>query len=312
MFHFKRVRIAACGVLALLGLAVFAALYVVTELGAAGAGTFSGPRRINAASDVPGSTHSPAAHATASTRRSTAYPGTLGVSNSQAYGSSNSEQIVGESNLPRELAANAASNHGGATNDSGISGDADSEALDITNYGQLVGQSSTAGNVANRAGLSTNGSIKGPGTPGGTESLAHGINDPGQIARFGAVTGDGAMPGADPGTESLGARVGNPEQIVGYSVDGGASSPTLWVSDSVLDLNTLLDYKGSGLPLTAAWAANDLGQIAGSGINPIRERHAFLSTATIPIPSTVTLISFGLFVFWIIRRGNTARQPYTV
>jgi probable HAF family extracellular repeat protein len=127
------------------------------------------------------------------------------------------------------------------------------------------------------------------GTFGGT------FGDPASINDAGAVTGHAANPDnsvhgffwkegvlTDIGTVdgddcSAGFSINSANQIVGqsFACDGSVSHAFVWENGKMVDLNSLVSH-GSDIQLLVAGSINNRGQIAGVGVLPNGDRHAFL------------------------------------
>jgi probable HAF family extracellular repeat protein len=186
--------------------------------------------------------------------------GTLGGSNSWAYGINASGQVVGMSDTRTRAQQAFLYSNGTMTNLGSLSGEnGGSSASGINASGQIVGASST-NNGYGHAFLYSDGTMTDLGTlPGGTQSYANGINASGQV--------------------------------VGESMINGWDHPFLYSNGTMTDLNTLI-APTSGWYLEEATAINDLGQIVGFGYNSQGQTHAFLLT-TVPEPSSFVLLGIG-------------------
>lgn len=186
---------------------------------------------------------------------------------------------------------------GGSLTDLGTLGGSDSYAFGTNAAGQIVGLSWLAGDQQTRATLWQGSPIqrRDLGTIGGTRSIAYAINDMNQAAgasqnaagnwravRFeldasGAVLARvdlGVLPSgsAAPGA-SMARALNNAGVCVGVS--GGAAF--VHHGDQMQDLNELIAPAGA-TRLTGAWAINDAGVIAASGLGALGEERAFVLT----------------------------------
>jgi probable HAF family extracellular repeat protein len=173
----------------------------------------------------------------------------------------------------------------------------------INNRGQVAGQSYLAGNIIAHAFLwDKNGhpQMKDLGTLGGDNAAALWVDDAGDVVGYadlpsnppsctglscqhhsflwkhGVMTDLGTI-GTDPCSRAL--SVNSRRQVVGFTAAVCGGPPThrfLWQDDGpALDLNTLVPA-GSNLSLVEPIYINDRGEIAGDGVLPNGEVHAFL------------------------------------
>jgi probable HAF family extracellular repeat protein len=156
----------------------------------------------------------------------------------------------------------------------------------LNNRGQVVGASNLAGDMTFHPFLWTKpGPMQDLGTLGGDNGAASGINDAGEVVGYadlpgnqvhhaflwknGVMTDLGTLAGD---TFSFVSAINSQGQAVGESCfqDCGTHLQThavLWENASIIDLNSRIP-PNSGLTLTAAFAVNDPGEIAGVGIPP--------------------------------------------
>jgi probable HAF family extracellular repeat protein len=219
--------------------------------------------------------------------------GTLGGSNSDAFGINNTGQVVGGSYTINgtyhafRTAPNSAINP--ATDDLGTLGGESSYSYGINNFGQVVGIANTIDGYFHAFRTAPNSAINPAtddlGTLGGDWSHAYEINNSGQVVGSASTTNgpyhafrttpNGPI---NPATDDLGTLGGdlstafginNAGQVVGYSHTTSNSAAHAFVCNStgpMLDLNNLIDTS-SGWTLQIANAINSKGQIVGYGIN---------------------------------------------
>ena len=157
------------------------------------------------------------------------------------------------------------------------------------NRGQLIGNASFADETTSHPFLWSKGEFIDLGTFGGTFGDAVSIND------AGAITGNAATPDSarhgflwkkgvltDIGTVdgddcSAGFSINSANQIVGqsFACDGSVSRAFLWENGKIVDLNGVISH-GSDLQLLVAVSINNRGEIAGFGVLPNGNEHAFL------------------------------------
>lgn len=195
--------------------------------------------------------------------------GTLGGTNSTAFGINDSGQVAGVSDT---IAGFAGYDHAflysnGRMQDLGTLGGDYSTASAINDRGQVVGLAVTA-DGSYHVFLYSNGAMQDLNTLSGVTGVPYGLNNNGQI--------------------------------VGYADNANGQSYAFLYSEGVeVDLNSLMD-PSLGVSLTDAHAINDLGQIAVDGIVDGRT-NAFLLTP-VPEPSTWALLgSSGLLLLGLLR-----------
>jgi probable HAF family extracellular repeat protein len=194
-------------------------------------------------------------------------------------------------------------------------GGSSNAASDIDNFGAVVGWSTTAEGDAH-AFFADYGVIAGGGVPfdlgtlGGRNSYANGMNDSGQVVGISetaqgdphaflfSFSGGGMIDLGTLGAASGAQDINNAGQVVGAS--GG--SAFLYSGGAMIDLNTLL-IADTTLHLDLASDINEAGQIVGMGHTPDSRVYGFLLTpAAVPEPSSVLLLSLGLFSLLGCRR----------
>jgi probable HAF family extracellular repeat protein len=182
-----------------------------------------------------------------------------------------------------------------------------SQANSVNNNRQVVGTSLSTNNTWH-AFLYENGNMKDLGAlPGCTFSSAYDINSYGQIVgdsgnvdsstwSHGFIYDNGEMIdlGMIPGFtwETVPHSINDLGQVVGYCVrpSDNVFHAFLYKDGTILDLNDMIDAD-SGWVLDQAGGINNSGWIAGVGINPAGQRHAFLLT---PVPEPSTLVLLGI------------------
>ena len=227
--------------------------------------------------------------------------GTLGGSNSFAYGINDMAHVVGRSDT--SSSQQHAFLYRNDMADLGTLGGVTSEARRINRYDQVVGTAQNASGQ-DRAflwspgamdGVPTNPQMKDLGDLGGGWSRAYGMNDQGgvvgssaygtQIRAFAWDTSGGMRDlGTLGGNSSVAYGTNNLGQIVGSAnASNGQDHAFIWNSGVMRDLNYYIP-ETSGWTLTAATGINDSGQICGYGTGP-GGYHPFLLT---PAPPPVT------------------------
>jgi probable HAF family extracellular repeat protein len=286
-----------------------AAQYAITDLGVLPGYTSSYARGMNDRGEVVGYSYSNSGmpHAFLYSHGTIADLGTLGGTISDAYGINAGGQVAGWSTDSHGAFSGFVYSNGTMTKLGSLGGAVSSNAYGINNNGQVVGDA-YPGNYEHAA-LFSNGTISDLGTlPGGTYSMAMAINAGGQIVgdstngsywhaflySGGKMTDLGTFPG---GVYSHGYGINDAGQVVGQSrlEDTGDWHAFLYSGGVMTDLNQLT--AGSGWDLQSAMAMNNVGQIAGSGLNPAGQPHAFLLTP-VPEPSSIVLLcvaAVGLF-----------------
>lgn len=201
--------------------------------------------------------------------------GTLGGSNSLAYGINDFGQPVGTS-YHAGNASYSATYWNGIANNLGAVGGANGVAYGINNYGEAVGYSMTTGNMAQRATLWSNGTAIDLGTIGGTYSEARSINSSGKIVGYSLTMGDANTHatiwsngtatdlGTLGGSSSQAYDINDFGQVVGYGQIAVGSNTTqfpghatLWTNGVASDLGTL------GGTISLASAINNAGVVVG-------------------------------------------------
>ena len=211
--------------------------------------------------------------------------GTLGGTDSVAYGVNPNGRIVGSSYTPTGE-THAFLYDGGVITDLGtLMGGSGSEAYAIDAQGRIAGVSFVSPDMDKyHAFLYADGTMTDLGTLGGDSSTANGINDNGQVvggshissgATHAFLHAGGAMTdlGTLGGTSSYATAINNAGQIAGWSdTASGESHAFLYSGGRMRDLGTL---GGNG---SLANAINSKGQVAGWFSLPSGVTHAFTYT----------------------------------
>ena len=178
-------------------------------------------------------------------------------------------------------------------------GDVVSGAVAINDFGQVVGASGNCAPVSPAIGahavLWQNGSVISLGSLGGAFSnVAYDINNRSQVVGLSDLPGDttahaffwengkmtdlGTLPGD---SFSVAFAINIKGQVVGQSCDqNGNCRAFIWHDGVMTDLNALVS-KSSSLYLYVANDINDLGEIVGQAVDPVRgTAPAFLATPT--------------------------------
>jgi probable HAF family extracellular repeat protein len=162
----------------------------------------------------------------------------------------------------------------------------------LNNRGQVVGQMNIEGDLAAHPFLWDRGLLEDLGTFGGSLGEGNWLNDAGDVVGWASYPGDQVLHAAlwkkgvmtDLGTVggdvwSFAFAINSEGQIVGGS---GAqfqfpplSHAFLWENGHMIDLNTFVP-RGSALQLAYAATINDHGEIAGNGVLPNGDMHAFV------------------------------------
>jgi probable HAF family extracellular repeat protein len=158
----------------------------------------------------------------------------------------------------------------------------------LNNRGKVVGLSNLAGNLTYHPFLWSRGVLTDLGTLGGNNGHATWLNDAGDVVggadlpgsqvhdaflwKHGVMTDLGNL-----GQTSFAHAINSEGQVVGHSkINDGTFRAFLWEGGGpMIDLNTLIP-PGSSLTLTDAIYVNDRGEIAGNGLLPNGDGHAYL------------------------------------
>jgi probable HAF family extracellular repeat protein len=236
--------------------------------------------------------------------------GTLGGADSVALLVNEAGQVVGESflndtpsaycaNLNLPLSSGAFLWDGGKMTNLGSFGGTCTFASDLNNQGLVVGISTLVGDQFQHAFLWQHGLFRElHNTLGGNNAAALAINNSGDVIGWASLATDQVIRASlwknngmvDLGTLegdpcSLGFSVNATGQVVGISgfqqdLAGCNSGQTirafLWEDGSMVDLNALIP-PDSSLYLQSPETINDLGEIAGVGLDSNGNQHAFLA-----------------------------------
>ena len=240
--------------------------------------------------------------------------GTLSGSNSVAYGINAHNQVVG-------FAGGDMTHHGSAfLYETGpmidldtFPGGATSSARGINAAGNIVGDAQPNGFFPH-AFLWTAGTFHDLGTLGGGGSTANAINDDGLVVGSSALAGDSGAHGflyngaslVDLGTlggpDSNAFSINAGGDIVGQSeTASGEARGFLYTTDTMLDINALLENPSTGWTVTEARAINDAGWIVGAARTQTGNQHAVL-LVPVPEPASVAGTLFSLSSMIIGRR----------
>jgi probable HAF family extracellular repeat protein len=229
--------------------------------------------------------------------------GTLGGPDAMANLVNESGQIVGESytsstpspycaeNLGLSLTTGAFLWQDGKMFNLGGFGGTCTFASDLNSRGQVVGTSTLTGDLAQHPFLWDRTAFTDLGTFGGTQGSANAINDAGEAVGWAAYPGDLVLHASrrkngrmtDLGTIngdplSFAFTINGKGEVAGSSVNSDFSQfrAFLWHDGGpMVDLNTLIPGD-SALYLTVPETINERGEIAGIGLDPNGNQHAFL------------------------------------
>lgn len=107
--------------------------------------------------------------------------GSLGGTDTYAYGLNDANVVIGQSKLAGDSAGHAFLYANGAMRDLGTLGGTNSHALGINNQGVVVGTSDTAGGATRAFVYTENGGMRDIGTLGGASSEAYDVSETGEI-----------------------------------------------------------------------------------------------------------------------------------
>jgi probable HAF family extracellular repeat protein len=210
----------------------------------------------------------------------------------------------------KNINAHAVLYSGGSATDLGTLGGTVSTAIGINNSGMVVGESEiTFLSSVTHAFLYVNGQMTDLGSLGGTFCSAGGISPDGTM-----ITGSGwtvpFQPGGpntrhaflysngvmhDLGTfggrnSGAGSNPNSQRQFVGYAdVVGDIDHAFLYSNGTMSDLNSMVDGSAAGWTLSDTTGINDFGWIAGYGMTPGGQTHAFVLTP-LPEPSGAGIV----------------------
>jgi probable HAF family extracellular repeat protein len=198
--------------------------------------------------------------------------GTLGGTNSEAYGINDSGSVVGYSYLAGDSTYHAFVDNGTTMTDLGSLG-GDSEARGISNSGLIVGGTYLPGNMVltgntgGQAFVSNGTTMQSIGTPGGSSSFAIAVSGSGLVAGYGELAGNTVSTAflyngttmTDIGGNNSGAHgVNNSGLVVGtVSPSATVEHAASFKGTTITDLGTL------GGTNSEALAVNDNGMIVG-------------------------------------------------
>ena len=274
-------------------------------------GTLGGPSTVARAINVRGTSagqsqvSSGAYHAfVAGFRSQLTDIGTLGGSESWAYGINDSDVVVGGSGVTGDTGVkkafiyrNGAISPLGAT----LGGEA-SFAFDINNNDQVVGYADLPGTPgSSRAFLFANGATVNLGSLGG-RSVAYAIND------AGVVVGDSALSGSSPlhafrwesgvmrdlgtlgGANSSAAAISDTTgTVAGWAENAqGQKHAVIWRDGAIIDLNTLI-LQGTGWELVAATGIGFDDAVIGYGRRADGLLHGFMLTPPFDVELSLSI-----------------------
>ncbi len=229
--------------------------------------------------------------------------GTLGGGESQAYGINASGQITGFAQTSKNEHAFVFSAETMTDIGANLNGTPNSFGYSINSFGQVAGTAYNSGYSTSHAFFYDGATATDLGTFGAQSANALALNDQAQITGyvtsaggfeqvFRYANGTAVMLGTMGGQYSYGLAINNGNVIVGGSfVDPGDTIYHAFIapSNSLVDLNGMMDASGAGWTLVEARAINDSGQIAGIGLYN-GARHAFLLSPVAPEPPLIKAV----------------------
>jgi len=268
--------------------------YTVTDLGSlnpGGAVDVSFANGINRFGHVVGSSYTPLGlHAYLwTTSQGMQDLGTLGGSNSVAYGINDSGTVVGQADLANGDVHAFSWTRSGGMQDLGTLGGHESAAFGINDAGEIVGESYPANGVASHAFLwSKEQGMQDLGTLGGNTAEALAINNAGEIVGFSSIAGSGYIHAfvwsKSKGMQDLGTiksfdpsyayGINDIGRVVGYAGTTEAFTYTygfLWTADKGLKPLGFLD----GGTQSFVFGINFFGEAVGSFNSSLGSSYAF-------------------------------------
>lgn len=239
--------------------------------------------------------------------------GTLGGSDSFAYGINTTGQIVGGSYLAGNGAEHAFLSLGKGLQDLGTLGGSNSEARGVNALDAVTGYADIAGDTGYSAFVYADGTMRKLGGLGGDFSEGYAINDAGIVAGYAYLAGNtvshavlfrnGSVVdlGGFGGSDSYATAINNGGIAVGAADDAKGRYHAFVVAGGKLhDLGSLID-PSLGWTLNYAGAINDAGQIAAHGCKADGVC-ADLLLSPVPEPRAFDMSIAGLALLYVLRR----------